>query len=88
MGGEIRNGARNVPRAIVVGVLIVTVVYLLANWAYFRLLGFEGVANSRALAADAISRVWPEIGQRFVAGAVAFSAFGVLNAQLLSGPRL
>src|SRR5205085_3203104 len=62
--------------------------YLLVNWAYLRLLGYAAVTNSGALAADAVSRVWPHAGRRFTAAAVAISAFGVLNAQLLSGPRL
>ena len=88
IGGEVKNPKRNVPLAIVAGVLIVIVVYLLANWAYFALLGYGGVVGSKALAADAVSVVWPDIGARMVAAAVAFSAFGVLNAQLLSGPRL
>ena len=88
IGGEVQNARRNVPLAIIAGVAIVTVVYLLVNWAYFRLLGFNGVANSRALAADAVGAVWPDAGARLVAGAIAVSAFGVLNAQLLSGPRL
>ena len=88
MGGEVREPERTVPRAIVVGVLIVVAAYLLTNWAYLQLLGYQGVVASKTLAADAVSRVWPNIGSRFVAGAVAFSAFGVLNSQLLSGPRL
>jgi APA family basic amino acid/polyamine antiporter len=69
-------------------VLVVICVYLLANWAYLALLGAPGVASSTALAADAVGVVWPKIGAKVVAGAVALSAFGVLNAQLLSGPRL
>ncbi|NRA95179.1 MAG: amino acid permease [Planctomycetes bacterium] len=88
IGGEVKNPKRNVPLAIVVGVLVVVVVYMLANWAYFSLLGYGGVVDSETLAADAVSKVWPDTGRRLVAGAVAFSAFGVLNAQLLSGPRL
>jgi APA family basic amino acid/polyamine antiporter len=32
--------------------------------------------------------VWPNVGARFLAGAVALSAFGVLNEQILAGPRL
>ena len=35
-----------------------------------------------------MSVAWPQFGRRIVAAAVAISAFGVLNAQLLSGPRL
>ena len=88
IGGEVKNPARTVPFAIVVGISIVVVVYLLANWAYLRLLGYEGVVASEALAADAVKVVWPGPGRRLIAGAVALSAFGVLNAQLLSGPRL
>jgi APA family basic amino acid/polyamine antiporter len=46
------------------------------------------VVGSRTLAADAVSSVWPTIGRRFIAAAVALSALGVLNVQIMSGPRL
>lgn len=88
ISGEVREPRKILPRAIVGGVLLVIVVYLLANWAYLGLLGVRGVAESKALAADAVTTVWPGAGRRAVAAAVAVSAFGVLNAQLLSGPRL
>jgi APA family basic amino acid/polyamine antiporter len=88
VAGEMKNPRRTVPLALVLGVSIVVVVYLLVNWAYFRLLGYHGVVESRALAADAVSVVWSLAGGRFIAAAVALSAFGVLNVQILSGPRL
>ncbi len=88
IAGEVQRPHRNVPLSIVAGVAIVVTVYMLVNWAYFGLLGFGGVASSQAIAADAVSAVWPGTGARLVAAAVAVSAFGVLNAQLLSGPRL
>jgi len=88
VAGEIRDPERAVPRALILGVGIVVALYLLANAAYFRLLGHDGVAGSDTLAADAISRLLPELGGRVIAAAVALSAFGVLNAQFLAGPRL
>jgi APA family basic amino acid/polyamine antiporter len=88
MGGEVKDPRRNLPFAIVVGVLVVMAVYLSVNWAYLHLLGYAGVSSSRALASDAVSVAWPRVGARFVAGAVALSAFGVLNEQILAGPRL
>ncbi len=88
IAGEVRQPRRNVPLSIVGGVMVVVIVYLLVNWAYLRLLGYEGVTGSTALAADAVARVWPGAGRQIVAAAVAISAFGVLNAQLLAGPRL
>ena len=88
IAGEIKNPARNLSRAIIGGVVIVVAAYLLVNWAYIKLLGIEGVANSKALAADAVGAMAPHAGRRVIAAAVALSAFGILNAQLLTGPRL
>jgi APA family basic amino acid/polyamine antiporter len=88
MGGEVREPERSVPISILVGVTTVVTVYLLANWAYFALLGHAGVARSETLAADAVAVVFAGPGRRAVAAAVAISALGVLNAQLLTGPRL
>jgi basic amino acid/polyamine antiporter, APA family len=88
ISGEIREPRRNLPRAIVVGVGLVIVAYLLANWAYLRLLGVSGVAGTKTLAADAVGAVFPGAGKRIVAAALSVSALGILNAQLLSGPRL
>ena len=88
MAGEVIEARRVVPLAILLGVGIVIVAYLTANWAYLDLLGFEGVRQAKALAADAFSAVSTGLGRRIAAGAVAISAFGVLNAQFLTGPRL
>jgi APA family basic amino acid/polyamine antiporter len=88
MGGEVRQPERSMPISILAGVTIVVTVYLLVNWAYFSLLGHAGVASSETLAADAVAVVFGGPGRRAVAAAVAISALGVLNAQLLTGPRL
>jgi basic amino acid/polyamine antiporter, APA family len=88
IGGEIREPARNIPRAILGGMVLVVAIYLLINWAYLHLLGYAAVAGSKTLAADAAAVVWTNGGRRAIALAVALSAFGVLNVQLLSGPRL
>jgi APA family basic amino acid/polyamine antiporter len=87
VAGEVRDARRNVPVAIIFGVLIVIATYILANLAFFSLLGFSGVEASRTPAADAVETVAGGWGRRVIAGAIAVSAFGVMNAQLLSGPR-
>ncbi len=88
MAGEVVDAPRVLPRAIVLGVLVVLATYLAANWAYLDLLGFAGVSGSKALAADAYGAAWPGAARRIAAAAVFVSAFGVLNAQFLTGPRL
>jgi len=88
IAGEVKDPRRNLPRAILGGVVLVVIVYVAANWAYLRLLGVERVAGSQALASDAVSVIYPAYAPRVMAAAVAVSAFGVLNAQFLSAPRL
>jgi APA family basic amino acid/polyamine antiporter len=88
IAGEMVEAPRTLSRAILLGMAVVVVAYLSANWAYLHLLGFDGVRNSKVLAAEAFSVASPGLGRRLAAGAVAVSSFGVLNAQLLTGPRL
>jgi APA family basic amino acid/polyamine antiporter len=88
LGGEVRDPERNLPRAIIIGVAVIVAIYLAVNWAYLHLLGLDAAASSGSIAADATAVVLGEGGRRVVAGAVTLSAFGVLNAQLLAGPRL
>jgi APA family basic amino acid/polyamine antiporter len=88
LGGEVEQPERSLPISILVGVGVVVTVYLLTNWAYLALLGHAGVAGSGTLAADAVAVAFGDGGRRFIGVAVAVSALGILNAQLLTGPRL
>jgi len=88
LGGEVRDPERTLPRAILLGVAVIVAIYMLVNWSYLRVLGFEAAASSGSIAADTAAVAMGEGGRRIVAGAIAMSAFGVLNAQLLAGPRL
>jgi APA family basic amino acid/polyamine antiporter len=88
VSGEVREPRRTLPRAIIAGTVIVIIVYVLVNWAYFRLLGEHGVMATETLASDAVGAVAPGWGPRLVAAAVAVSSFGILNVEFLTGPRL
>ena len=52
LSAEVRNPRRNLARALVWSLLLVTGVYLLVNWAYVQGLGLAGMAQSRAVASD------------------------------------
>ncbi len=85
---EMRDPERTLPRALVLGVLIVVAVYLGANVAYIRALGIEGLAQSTAPAADMMSRLAGEGGRRLIAAGIAASTFGFLNLVILVSPRV
>ena len=85
---EIVAPERTLPRALVLGVLIVIAVYLLANLAYLRVLGPDGLARSTAPAADTMRVVLGPAGGTFIAAGIAVSTFGFLDLVILVTPRV
>ena len=85
---EIVAPERTLPRALVGGVLVVVTVYLLANLAYLRVLGLEGLARSSAPAADTMRALLGPAGGTFIAAGIAISTFGFLDLVILVTPRV
>lgn len=85
---EIVDPERNLPRALVLGVAIVVLVYLLANVAYLRVLGADGLARSTAPAADVMERLLGPAGGQLIAAGIAVSTFGFLDLVILVTPRV
>ena len=52
-GEEVRNGGRGIPRAMVIGVLLVILIYVLVNVAFVRVLGIDRMAGDPFVAASA-----------------------------------
>lgn len=88
LGGEVRDPQRTLPMGLLGGTAIVGVAYLLLNGAFLRVLGFEGVRASTAVAADVMRGVLGPNGARFVAVLVLTATFGTVSAQMLGFPRL
>jgi len=85
---EIVEPEKNLPRALVLGVIIVVIVYVLANLTYLRTLGVGGLAASTAPAADAMRIAVGPVGSTFISAGIAASTFGFLNLVILVSPRV
>jgi APA family basic amino acid/polyamine antiporter len=83
-GGEVQDPKRNLPIAIVWGTLLVVVVYVLTNLAFFHVLSPDDVARYEAVGSEAIGRLLGDWGR----AAVAVSTFGTINGAILTGPRV
>jgi APA family basic amino acid/polyamine antiporter len=88
VAGEVESPQRNIPRALIVGSLVVGGVYILVNIAYFYVLAPAEVANTTTVAADAARRFLGGAGGAFVAVGVMISAFATLNGSILAGSRI
>ncbi len=87
LAGEAINAKRTIPRAMVLGVLIVTVTYVLVNLAYMMLLPIPLIAGTDRIAGDAVATIIP-FGGRLMALVIAVSVFGTIGIYTMSAPRI
>lgn len=87
VAGETINPTKNVPRAMLYGVAIVTTMYLLVNLAYMFLLTLPEIAETNRVAGEAMSKVVSWGGQA-VSVAIMLSILGTISIYSMSAPRI
>jgi APA family basic amino acid/polyamine antiporter len=88
LGEEIVHPEKNIPRAIILGLLTVCGLYLLANVVYFRVLPLQDLAQSHHLASDVVQSLAGSKGAAWLTMAMAGSALGALHVVVLTGARI
>ncbi len=86
ISADLKN-PRTVVRALLLSVSFITLLYLLVNWAYWYVLGLDGMASSQAVATDTLAAVFGPIAGKLVAAMVAVAALTSINATLIVGAR-
>lgn len=81
-GGEVRD-PRQIPRAMALGVLSVTAVYLALNWSFLHVLGIEGLAGEKFAARSAAIAVFGTSGNRIVSAVLTVSLLGAISALIM-----
>ncbi len=87
LSAEIRDQQRGMKRALLIGMGLVTLLYVLVNWAYVRGLSQDGLARSEAPAADLMLAAFGAPGQTLIVAIVALTAITSMNAILIAGSR-
>ena len=87
LSGEAKDPDRTVPRAMILGAIIVTITYVMINVAFLRLISPVAMAASQSVAADAVSTVLP-FGAKLIAVIIAISTYGTTLIYTLSAPRI
>lgn len=88
MASEMENPARDLARAMLIGVLGVLALYLSINFAYLRVLGVEGLAATTTPAVEVTRRLMGQAGETATSLAIALSTFGFLSQAMLTAPRV
>ncbi len=88
VAAEVKNPGRNIFRALILGTLAVTALYLLLNGAFLYALGYTGVAQSKAVAADTVALLFPTWGAQMISALICISALGAVNGLVFTGARI
>jgi len=87
ISAEVRNRERNMARALLLAIGVVTLLYVLVNAAYLKGLGYDAMARSNAVAADLLKAVWGTTGEKLIAVMIAIAALTSVNGSMIVGAR-
>jgi len=88
LSGECRDKRRDLPRALLIGTGIVTLVYILVNASYVYVMSIPGIAASESVAVDMAERTMGQYGGLFVNLLVLASTAGSVNGMVIAGSRV
>jgi basic amino acid/polyamine antiporter, APA family len=88
IAAEVRDPRRNLPRALIYGVIGVILLYLGVNFVCVRVLGPAGLAANTTPATEVVSRAFGQTGTRLLAIAITISTLGFLSQSVLTAPRV
>lgn len=88
IASEIREPRKNLPRALLIGVLGVIALYVSVNFIYVSVLGPGGLAETTTPASEVMLQVLGSSGARLIAVIIALSTLGFLSQSMLTYPRL
>ncbi len=88
IAAEVKHPARNLSRALVMGVAGVIVLYVGVNFVCVRTLGPQGLADTRVPATAVMRIAMGDAGARLIALGIAVSTLGFLSQSILTAPRV
>lgn len=87
ISSELKTGSKKMALVLILSILIITVIYLLINMAFLRVLGLEGIASSDAVGVDMMRATLGEKGVFLIGILVVLSALSSLNTTIFTGAR-
>lgn len=88
VGAEVRDPQRNILRALLLGAVAVTVIYLLVNMAFVSALGYDDFRFKKAVASVVLEKAMGSTADRLMSALICLSALGAVNGQIFTGARI
>lgn len=87
-GEEVKDARKNLPRGIVIGILMIIGLYLLVQMAYVHSIGFEALKSTRGIAAVVAEKMFGPTGKTIFTLLLFLAVLAYVNVLLLSNPRV
>ena len=87
-GAEVNQPKKNIPRGIFFGIFIIISLYLIINYAYVKVIGFEELKTSKNIAAIMASKIFGINAERILSVLLFLSVLAYVNVLLMSNPRV
>lgn len=87
ISAELRDLRKNMVRSLTWSISLITIIYLLINTTYLKVLGIHGMGRSEAVAYDTMVRITGSGGAMLISLLVAISALGAMNGTIITGSR-
>jgi len=87
ISSEMKSGQKWIAKALIFGILVITVIYFLVNLAFLRGLGLSGMADSNAIASDLMGNAFGQTGVVLISFLVGVAALTSANATIFTGAR-
>lgn len=87
-GDEVHLPRKTIPKSIYTGILIVIVLYLLVNYSYYKVIGFEELKSAKGIAAIVGDKLLGPIGKNVFAFLLFLAVLAYVDVILLSNPRV
>lgn len=88
LAGEIKNPTKNLPRAIILGLGIITTIYVLINLTFLKTLPISQLMNNDNAAFQSAIKIFGSIGGKLVTIGILISVYGAINGFTLTGMRV
>lgn len=87
-GNEVDQPAKNIPKGIFFGIGIIITLYLLVNFSYYAIIGFDQMKGEREIAYVVIDKIFGLQGAAIFSFFLFFGVLAYVNALLMSNPRV
>jgi basic amino acid/polyamine antiporter, APA family len=90
-GSEVERPQKNIPRGIFIGITIIILLYLLVNFSYYKVVGFDWLQHrpeGQQVGTELVRKMMGTRGSEIFSVLLFICVLGYVNALLLSNPRV